>query len=175
MWIGVGIAITLAIGQDGLLINNARDGTSALLDFWSPRWELWSLAPSFIGQHWTIAWLHVTWWLAIAAGGRGAAVEVRAPRARACRRSPRSLTFSAALMLVAMTVPWLPGGRTDAAERIDLGARSRLVALDGFDARARPASMIYDPLHKGAAADALPQLVARREAAAAHRIRSRCA
>ena len=50
LWIGVGIAITLAVGQDGLLINNARDGTSALLDFWSPRWELWSLAPTFIGR-----------------------------------------------------------------------------------------------------------------------------
>ena len=90
LWIGVGIAITLAIGQDGLLINNARDGTSALLDFWSPRWELWSLAPSFIGQHWTIAWLHLTWWLAIAAGAAVAAVEDAHARGRACRRSSRS-------------------------------------------------------------------------------------
>jgi hypothetical protein len=57
LWLGVGIAITLAVGQDGLLINNGRDGTSALLEFWSPRWELWSLAPSFIGQHWLNAWL----------------------------------------------------------------------------------------------------------------------
>ena len=157
LWIGVGIAITLAIGQDGLLINNARDGTSALLDFWSPRWELWSLAPSFIGQHWTIAWLYVIWWLAIAGG---AAVLLSRMRSSSPGVSALAafFTFSVALMLIAMTVPWLPSGRAE-ARTIDLGARSRLVALDGFDARARPASMIYNPLHKGAAADALPELV----------------
>ena len=46
LWISIGIAITLTVSQDGLLINNARDGTSALLGFWSPRWELWTLAPT---------------------------------------------------------------------------------------------------------------------------------
>jgi hypothetical protein len=157
LWIGAGIAITLAIGQDGLLINNARDGTSALLDYWSPRWELWSLAPSFIGQRWTIAWLYMIWWLAIAAGA-----AVLLSRMRTARPGLSALaacmTFSAALMLVAITVPWLPGGRSE-SRTIDLGARSRLVSLDGFDARARPASIIYNPLHKGAAADALPELV----------------
>ena len=66
LWIGVGIAITLAVGQDGLLINNARDGTSALLDFWSPRWELWSLAPTFIADRWILAWLNTAWWLVVA-------------------------------------------------------------------------------------------------------------
>jgi hypothetical protein len=55
-------------------------------------------------------------------------------------------------------VPWLPSGRTE-PKKIDLSARARLAALDGFDARARPASIVYDPLHKAAAADALPQLV----------------
>ena len=157
LWLGGGIAITLAIGQDGLLINNARDGTSALLDFWSPRWELWSLAPSFIGQHWTIAWLYLIWWLAIAAGAAVLLSRVRTSRPGTSALAA-FLTFSGALMLVAMTVPWLPGGRAE-ARTIDLGARSRLVALDGFDARARPASIIYDPLRKGAAADALPELV----------------
>jgi len=157
LWIGVGITITLAIGQDGLLINNARDGTSALLDFWSPRWELWSLAPSFIGQHWTIAWLHVMWWLAIAAGAATLLSRMR-PASPGASALASFITFGVALMLVAITVPWLPSGRAE-ARAIDLGARSRLVALDGFDARARPASMIYNPLHKGAAADALPELV----------------
>jgi hypothetical protein len=157
LWIGGGIAITLAIGQDGLLINNARDGTSALLDFWSPRWELWSLAPSFISQHWTIASLYLIWWLAIAAAAAVLLSRVRTSRPGMAALAA-FLTFSAALMLVAMTIPWLPTGRAE-ARTIDLGARSRLVALYGFDARARPASIIYNPLHKGAAVDTLPELV----------------
>jgi hypothetical protein len=42
--------------------------------------------------------------------------------------------------------------------RVDLGARARLTALDGFDARVRPASMVYDPLRRGAAVEVVPQL-----------------
>jgi hypothetical protein len=157
LWIGVGIAVTLAIGQDGLLINNGRDGSSALLEFWSPRWELWSLAPSFVGQHWLHAWLYVIWWLAFAAGA-----AVLLARTRSTRAGVSALfafaTFAVALMLIAVTVRLLPAGRSG-QQAIDLGARSRLAALDGFDARARPAAIVYEPLRRGAAVDALPQLV----------------
>jgi hypothetical protein len=157
LWIGVGIAVTLAVGQDGLLINNARDGSSALLAFWSPRWELWSLAPTFVAPAWTLrAWIHTLWWLAI---GTGAALLLA--RTRTTRPGVSALvafaTLTAALLLVAITMPWLPAGPP--LPRIDLGARARLAALDGFDARARPASVVYDPLRKGAAIDALPRLV----------------
>jgi hypothetical protein len=155
LWISVGIAITLAVGRDGLLINNARDGTSALLEFWSPRWELTSLAPTFVGQRWILAWAHTGWWLAIAAVA--AAILMRSTTKRAGLSALVALaTFGAAMLAVAITVPWLPAG---ARPHIDLGARSRLSALDGFDARARPASIVYDPLRKGAAVDALHQLV----------------
>jgi hypothetical protein len=157
LWIGVGIAITLAVGQDGLLINNTRDGSSALLDFWSPRWELWSLAPTFVAPAWTWrAWMHTLWWLAV---GTGAAMLLA--RMRTVRPGASALialaTFSAALMIIAITMPWLPAGPP--LPHIDLGARARLAALDGFDARARPASVVYDPMRKGAAIEALPQLV----------------
>jgi hypothetical protein len=157
LWIGIGIALTLAVSENGLLINNGRDGTSALLDYWSPRFELWSLAPTFVALDWTLrAWLHMAWWLVIAS-----AAAIVLHRSRAARPGTAALaaftTLCAALILVAITMPWLPGGPP--IPKIDLGARSRLVALDGFDARARPASMIYSPLHKGAAAEVLPQLV----------------
>ena len=157
LWIGAGIAVTLAIGQDGLLLNNARDGSSSLLDFWSPRWELWSLAPSFIAQHWALAWLTTLWWLAIALGGAWLLTRIRGVRPGASALAAFAI-FAACLIAIAITVPWLPSGRAD-AKKIDLSARARLAALDGFDARARPASIVYDPLHKGAAVDALPQLV----------------
>jgi hypothetical protein len=157
LWISIGIAITLAVAENGLLINNNRDGTSALLDFWSPRWELWALAPTFVAPAWTLtAWIHTAWWLAIAAAAATLLMRVRSTRA-----GPSALiavaTFGAALVIIALTMPLLPAGPP--VPRIDLGARSRLAALDGFDARARPASMIYDPLRKGAAVDALPQLI----------------
>jgi len=155
-WIGVGIAITLAIGQDGLLINNARDGTSSLLDFWSPRWPLWSLAPTFIADRWFLAWLNTAWWLIVAAAA--AFVLSRRPSTRAGVSAVTAFAaFAIALWLVAITVPLLPTARPQPA--IDLGARARLAALDGFDSRARPASIVYDPLRKGAAGDALPQLI----------------
>ena len=155
--IGAGIAITILIGQDGLLISNARDGSSALLDFWSPRWALWSLAPSFIRQQWASAWLFMIWWLAIAGGAAWLLSRMRSSRAGVSALAAFA-TFAIALLAVAVTVPWLPQGRAE-MPAIDLGARARLAALDGFDARARPASIVYDPLRKGAAVDALPQLI----------------
>ena len=155
LWISIGIGITMVLGQDGLLINNARDGTSALLEYWSPRWELWSLAPTFIGLPWTIAGLHTAWWLAIAA-----AAAVVLSRARTARPGASALaaagTLAAALIVIAMTMPLLPS--TASRPRVDLGARARLAALDGFDARVRPAAMMYDPLRRGASAEVVPQL-----------------
>ena len=155
LWTSIGIAITLTVAEDGLLINNARDGTSALLAFWSPRWELWTLAPTFIGHPWTIAALHSLWWLAIAFAA--AFVLGRAPATRAGTSALVAAgTLAAALLAVAMTLPLLPA--EPPLPRVDLGARSRLTALDGFDARVRPASMLYDPLRRGAATAVVPQL-----------------
>jgi hypothetical protein len=65
-------------------------------------------------------------------------------------------TFAAALIVVSLTIPWLPADPP--LPKVDLGARSRLAALDGFDARVRPASVVYDPLRKGATTGVLPQL-----------------
>jgi hypothetical protein len=155
LWISIGIAITLTVSQDGLLINNGRDGTSALLEFWSPRWELWTLAPTFIAHEWTTAWLHSLWWLAIAAAAAFALARVRSLRPGAAALAATA-TLGGALMLVAITLPWLPADPP--LPRVDLGARSRLSALDGLDARVRPASMVYDPLRKGATVEVLPQL-----------------
>ena len=155
LWISIGIAITLAVGQDGLLLNNARDGTSALLEFWSPRWELWTLAPTFIGQPWTIGLLRSAWWLAVAAL---AALTLTRARTRSPGWSAfaAAATLAASLIVIAMTMPWLPVVKE--MPRVDLSARSRLVALDGFDARVRPAAMLYDPLRRGASAEVVPRL-----------------
>lgn len=155
LWISIGVAVTLALAQDGLLINNGRDGTSALLDFWSPRWELWSLAPTFIAGSHAIAWLQSAWWLTIAAIAACVLTSVRSSRAGASALIA-AIVFASALLIVAVTMPWLPA--TTVRPPVDISARSRLAALDGFDARARPASIVYQPLHKGAAVDVVPRL-----------------
>ena len=155
LWISIGIGITLAVGQDGLLLNNARDGTSALLEFWSPRWELWTLAPTFIGQPWTIGWLRSAWWLAVAALAAFALTRVRAS-GPGWSAFVAAATLAVSLIVIAMTMPLLPVAKP--MPRVDLSARSRLAALDGFDARVRPAAMLYDPLRRGATAGVVPQL-----------------
>jgi len=153
--IGAGIALTLAIAQDGLLINNARDGTSALLEFWSPRWELWTLAPTFILHATPIAWLHTLWWLVIA-GGAGWFLS-RQTTTHAGRAALTAVaTLVAALLIVSATLPFLPSGAP--MPRVDLGARSRLASLDDFDQRVRPAAIIYDPLRKMDAAAVLSEV-----------------
>ena len=150
LWIGVGIALTLAIAQDGLLINNARDGTSALLEYWSPRWELWTLAPTFILHATPIAWAHTLWWLAIA-GGAGWFLSRQTTTSPGRAALTAIVTLATALLIVSATLPFLPTG--EPMPRVDLGARSRLATLDYFDQRVRPAAIIYDPLrHVNAAA-----------------------
>lgn len=155
LWISIGIGVTLALAQDGLLINNGRDGTSSLLEYWSPRWELWALAPTFILHDAPIAWLHTLWWLAVAAGAGWFLA-----RQRTAKAGPAALiavtTFAGALLLVAATFPFLPAGA--AMPRVDLGARARLTTLDGYDGRVRPAAIIYAPLRKVAAASVLPEV-----------------
>ena len=155
LWISIGIAMTLVISQDGLLLNNARDGTSALLEFWSPRWELWTLAPTFIGQSITLALLHTAWWLAVACAAAFALSRARTSRAGSAALAAAG-TLATALVAIALTMPYLPA--QPALPRVDLSARSRLSALDGFDSRVRPASVTYDPLHRGAAVEIVPQL-----------------
>ena len=155
LWISIGIAVTLVVSQDGLLINNARDGTSALLEYWSPRWELWTLAPTFIRHPWTIALLHTAWWLAIACAGAFVLSRARTTRAGTAALAAAG-TLAAALIAIAVTMPYLPA--QPSLPRVDLSARARLSALDGFDSRVRPASVMYDPLHRGAAITIVPQL-----------------
>ena len=155
LWVSVAIALTLSIAQDGLLINNSRDGTSALLEYWSPRWELWTLAPSFIRRDLGLAWLHSLWWLAIAAGAAAALSRWRSLRPGAAALAAAGV-FAAALGVVALTFPLLPS--SPSLPRVDLAARSRLAALDGFDSRVRPAAVLYDPIRKVAAGEVVPQL-----------------
>ncbi len=155
LWIGVGIALTLAFAQQGLLINNGRDGSASLLEWWSPRWDLWRLAPSFTLRNALVAYLHTAWWLLIAA-----ATAFLLSRWRRLQPGAAALAaiaaFGVALTAIAITFPWLPSNAWPL--HTNLEARARLAVIDEFDIRSRPAAVIYDPLRKVPALDVLPML-----------------
>jgi hypothetical protein len=155
LWIGVAIGITLAVAQGGLLIDNGRDGTAALLEYWSPRWGMWSLAPTFTHDETYIASLHTLWWLAVAAGAAIVLARWRDLQPGAAALAAATV-FGGALLILALTMPLLPSG--DPRPAVDLGARSRLAALDAFDSRVRPVAVLYDPLRRVPAADVVPLL-----------------
>jgi hypothetical protein len=155
LWVGIGIALMMTFAQEGLLIANGRDGTSSLLEWWSPRWELWTLAPTFIHHEAPVALAQSAAWLLVAGLAAVALARIRVPDAPAAALTA-SAVFGAALLAAAAVVPLLPSDPP--LPRVNLQARSRLPALDRFDARARPAAIVFDPLRKMAAADVLPQL-----------------
>lgn len=155
LWVGFGIAVTLALAQNGLLIDSGGDGSAALLEYWSPRWELWALTPTFTFHAPIWASVHATWWLTIAAGAAALLSRCR-PLAPGAAALVAIAVFAAALSIVAITMPWLPAG--PARPPIDLAARSRLKALDDFDASVRPTAMRYDELRTLPSFDVLPHL-----------------
>ncbi|MEZ5288984.1 MAG: hypothetical protein R2712_30125, partial [Vicinamibacterales bacterium] len=155
LWVGVGIAVTLVFAQQGLLIANGRDGTSSLLEWWSPRWALWTLAPTFIHHEAPTALLHSAVWLLIAGGAAALLARFRGsrPGTAACTAAA---VFAGALATASILIPLLPDDPP--LPRVDLLARSRLPALDHYDLRARPAAVVFDPLRKVSAAEILPSL-----------------
>lgn len=153
MWIGAGITLTMTFAQEGFLIANGRDGTSSLLEWWSPRWELWTLAPSFIHHEAPIALAHALAWLVVAglAAWGLARVRTRTPGMAALAATA---ILAGGLLAASAILPVLPDDPP--TPRVNLQARSRLPALDWYDLRARPAAVVFDPLRKTSAADLLP-------------------
>lgn len=156
LWVSLGIAATLVLAEGGLLVHNARDGSSALLEWWLARWDVWTLAPSFVHRNAPVALAHTALWLAAAtaAGRLLARVRTAGPGAAALAAS---LTFGGALIAVAVVMPWLPayGGDTP---RASLRARARLAALEAFDRRALPTALVFDPLRAVDATAVVPLL-----------------
>ncbi|HXG90669.1 MAG TPA: hypothetical protein VNJ02_20305 [Vicinamibacterales bacterium] len=150
LWISIGVAGILALAQEGFLISNGRDGTSSLLEYLSPRWPAWTVAPSFIYHEAPTALMHVGLWLAIAA-----LAAVALSRARSHLPGVASATalgvISASLLAAAVVIPLVPV--SPAWPTLDVQARARTPLLDDFDAAARPLAIEYAPLRWRHAAD----------------------
>jgi hypothetical protein len=154
LWISIAFATLILFAQGGFLIANGRDGTSALLEYLSPRWPAWTLLPSFIHHEPPTALLHSLGWLLLAAG---AAVLIARPRT--IRPGAASLIAIVggfgALVGGALLLPLLPADPPWPS--VDLRARPRLSVLDAFDSVVRPVGIKYSPLQVVSAADVSPQ------------------
>lgn len=156
IWTGVALAVVIVFAQGGLLVSNDRDGTSSLLEWFSPRWPLWTLAPTFIAHEAPRALVDVAAWLVVLATGSWALGRVHVATRSAAALAAMAIVVAVVVAgAVAMRTlppadPPLPG--------IDLRTRSRLPALDTFDHVTRPVMLRYRPVTLAPAVDVVSNL-----------------
>lgn len=153
LWVSIAIAVTLAAAQEGLLLTNDRDGTSALLEYWSSAWPVWSHAPTFIFHEAPTAWLHSLAWLAVGFAAAFLLSRFR-PRTAGSAALGAVTTLVAAVMVASAIVAGLPNDPP--LPSMNLQARSHSALLDRFDRSARPIAIRYDPFHLAPASAIVP-------------------
>jgi hypothetical protein len=150
LWISIGVAGTMLFAQNGFLTANGRDGTSSLLEYLSPRWPVWTAAPSFILHEPPTALGRVAVWIAAAV-----AAAVALSRISTARRGLASIaaiaTVTGAVTLGVLVAANLPAD--PAWPDVDVRARARAPLLQEYDATARPVGVEYAPLRIVPAAD----------------------
>ncbi|MFN8644071.1 MAG: hypothetical protein U0802_21355 [Candidatus Binatia bacterium] len=156
IWLGVALSLVVLGAEGGLLVNNDRDGTSSLLEWLSPRWPLWTLAPTFIAHEARRAWLDSGVWLGAAIAGSWLLARVR-PATRGGAALIGLLATVATVGVASVVMIALPT-HTPELPGIDLRARARLPGLDSFDAVTRPLGVRDAPLRVEAASAVEPTL-----------------
>ena len=136
------ITLTMAVAVGGRLAGQNRDGTSPLLEWLSPAWDLWRNAPTYIFSNPLTASTQVLLWL----GGAAlvAWLSRRSASATPGRAALRAVSASALVFLaVTSVVRTVPGAEQQ--RRFDPEARVYFPMLVDFDAAARPTGVRYDP------------------------------
>ncbi len=155
--VSLGQMLFLLCAQQGLLLVAGRDGVSRLLEYWSPSWRLWSLAPSFLMQPPPIAWAFTATWLVVLAAAATVITRLRRPLAPGAAGLAACAVAGGAVALVSGLVPvalerWRAPGPAP-------GVRAQMALLSDFDAQRRPLGVVYDPLRRVPPA-AIPPLLA---------------
>ena len=133
------IAITLAIVLALAPVRQEADGSSSLLVWTSPTWQLWSEAPTFVAGRVLDAATRVLVWLAvIAAVAWVFSRRVMMSPGRAALAATISLTLLFTAVVSATSV------LTDSTHRFDVERRVSFQLLETFDPIARPIAVRYD-------------------------------
>ena len=142
--VGIAISATFVLVHGGLLIANGRDGTSELLEYLEPMRQLVRLAPSFIADRDQLALplLVAAIWAGLAAAAWMAAGRL-SPRSAGTSAIAASALGTAAMVAAAVIVPLVLGRWLPAATPVE--SRAEAVALDRFDAVARPWAIEFTP------------------------------
>ena len=117
LWVTVGMTGMLALAQQGLLLSNSRDGSSALLTYLSPLSPITEMLPTFIGDPVLVGLAVVALWVVVIAAACGLTRRV-GRAAPATRRAwiGGPLLGIASLATLSLTVP-VVRGRTPKPER----------------------------------------------------------
>jgi hypothetical protein len=139
--VGVAVSSAMLLAQGGELIMQDRDGSSRLLQWLTSLWPAWEAAPSIAAFGVRQAAPLVVLWLAVAA-----AVSWLCHRTVLRSAGLGALTaigfLAAGAMVVALAGPLV--ARPASAWVLQPESRSRVPALDEFDALARPHGVIYN-------------------------------
>jgi hypothetical protein len=153
LFVSIGVALTMALAHDRLLLANARDGVSPLLEYWSTTWPAWAHAPAFAPPNLLRAWLSSILWIG-GAFATGAVLSHWTTRSAGGATLVAVWAFAVALLVITSVVRFLP--REDGGASMNLAARGHLTLLDGFDSAIRPIAILYDPFRFQPAAAIVP-------------------
>lgn len=136
----VAVTVTLVAFNARVPALQEGDGSSALLQWMSPTWQLWREAPTYVAGASSAASLRVVLWLL--AFSAAVAVLTRRSTASAGRSALAATTVAAvaAASAATMSAAIVP----DAAKRFDVEGRVMFPLLETFDPIARPIAVRYD-------------------------------
>ena len=150
---GAVVTITLVVARNGLLIANARDGMSELLEWLEPTRVLVLMVPSGIAGRAAPGpfLMQIALWIAVAVAAAFVARRLRYSGGRAIVAAGLVLSGAAVMASVAVPMTGRPAGDVLASP----SSRAEIPLIREFDARRRPLAIVYDPLTR-LAADAVP-------------------